>query len=509
MRAPEDNIRIGIAGMPHAGKDRLTEAATGQYADTLKQIVEGNFWVPDSIISRKEERSKELFAKYSADPEGYAFRYQMNCLANRLKCQQTADNDSGIVLQAEPPEVEKATYGEANRGFMGEDFSIYENMAGAVIGRTKPVHFLVYLQVKEEGLPVILDRIARNGREGEKKFLQDPSYLLRHIQLHEEYMKNCCTRVITVDATHPAFGKDNLDPDQHLKGILEHIVQEVRTYKPAPRLALWQWEAVDYNSAQDAARVGRRQLRKLMKELKPIMCSAGLVSGGKSGLAAMVADSLDIKLCKELSGKNNEIVDKELLRFLDALSKLKTGKISLEELSGPCYDLQVHLRHERPARRKALMEEKERGTFEAKEAFIEDRSDEEDEGIFWKLFHEVHHSLSDGQYANLLKLAAEVKKDTPKPDLYLCVKRSALGAKKLCIGRDRGVEQDAWSLADMQHMEGLYPKFFETLEPRIELDMGDEEGKFDSDKEIHRGWLWQEMMIPLLKQKEQRKTEKQ
>lgn len=503
MRAPEDNIRIGIAGMPHAGKDQLTKAATEQYASTMKQIVEGNFWVPDSVVSRKEERSKELFAKYSADPEGYAFRYQVNCLANRLKCQQTADKDSGIVLQAEPPEVERATYGEANRRFMGEDFSIYENMAGAVIGRTKPVHFLVYLQVKEEGLPVILDRITRYGREGEKKFLKDPSYLLNHIQLHEDYMKNCRTRVITIDATHPAFGKDYVDPDQHLKGVLEHIVQEVRTYKPVRQLPLWEWEAIDYNSAQDAARVGRRQLRKLMGELKPCISTAGLVSIGKSGLAAMVADSLDIELSRELSGKNNVIVDKELLLFLDALAKYNTGKITWEEVSRPCYDLQVHLRHERPARRKMFMEEKN-GIFKPKEAFIEDRSDEEDREIFWKLFHDVHHTLSDGQYKNLLQLADEVAKTTIKPDLYLCLTRSALEAKKMSVGRGRDVEQEAWSLKDMRYMEALYPTFFASLEPRVELNAKE----FDSDKEIHRGWLWQEMMIPLLKQKEQRKTQR-
>ncbi len=489
----EDNIRIGVAGIFHSGKDRLTEAATTLYPDTTTALLKGNLWVPDEIISRKEKRNKELFDLYSRSPEKYAFPYQMECLANRLACQQLVDKDAGIVLQNQPLAVERATYGEANKDYLGEFFPIYDNMSRAIIARTKPVHVLVYLQVKEEQLPVILQRISASGRDGEKKFVDDPSYLLKLIRSHEAYMKECRIPVISVDATHPAFAKDYEDKEHHLKSVLEHLVRETRRYKAPPRLELWQWEAVDYNPAQQASRVGRRQVRNHVQQMNAIISTAGIVSGGKSGLAEMIADQLDINVSRELSGRNNEIVDPELFRFLDALAAFKAGKIPLEELRGPCYDLQVHLIAERPRKRKK---------FIAKgKAFIEDRSIEEDEEIFWRLFHDVHTSLTTQQYETLKQKAAVAAQETPQPHLYIGVMRSALEAKQLSIGRGRDVEQGAWSLADMQKMESYFHDFFSVKNPKIMLDMQ----KFNSDSEIHRGWLWQEMMWELMKREEERK----
>lgn len=492
----KDNIRVGVSGVIQSGKDQFTEAATGIYQDILLEALTGNFWVPHQVVSHTEKRNRELFRKYSAQPEKYAFAYQMECLANRQACQKIVDSESGLVLQNEPLDVERATFGEANKDYMGEFFPIYDNVSRQAISSAKKVDLHVYLQVKDEekGISELLDRIKCYGREGEKKFIQEPSYLVQLIRYHENFFKEVKIPVIYVDATHPSFRKDRQDKE-HLKTVLAGVAKDIRKYESPPRLKLFEWEAVeeyDHNRAHQAARFGRRHLRDYLAKNQKIITLAGLVSSGKTGLAELISDELEIALSRELSGRNVEVRDNYLGNFLNALSDFKLGKIPMEDLRKHCYALQEHLIPQRSERRQKF--------FDTGKSFVEDRSPVEDPCIFWKHFQEPGY-LTEEQVSHLQSMAVEAYSKAPKSDLLIKVLRPAQQCRQLAIGRGRDAEKAGWRLEDLEHMERLFRDFFRDMEqyqshkgPKFELDME----KFNLDSEIHRGFLWQEMMFHLM-----------
>jgi deoxyadenosine/deoxycytidine kinase len=485
----KNDLRYGLVGFPHVGKGPLKEAITQTFRDEFLKVGLGNVFIPEQVKYLEEKKNPELVEKFYRNRGKFAARLQRDFQANRAHCQKEVENSSGYLLQNSPPAAERAIYMEANKDAIGEDFACLDNMSQAQIANSEPPDIILNVFARESQLGVIFDRIEKQGTKGEASyFRKDPSLLLRYARLQKEYMKTCPIPVINIDATHPAFGKDHTDKS-HLETVVQDIVRQTREMKRPPRFPLWQWDMINLYQAQDASRRGRNQLRRIMAEHQYGISSASVVSGGKSTISAMIADSLDINLSKELSGDNNQIDDKELLRFLTALGQFKAGKISLSELVKPTEDLQDHLVEERPARRDEY--------WAMGKSFIQDRDDEEDKDIFWKLFHEVHGSIRKQKYEQLKRKFARRQKKTKQPDLYVCINRSGLEAKQMSIERGRGVEQEAWSLEDMEYMSRQYIPLFQKFKRKVIIDMVDGKPRFDSDREVHRGWLWQEMLHEL------------
>lgn len=492
-----DSITFGLSGVLGSGKDILSEAITETYRDEFLRFLQGNFWVPQEIVCPTERRNKDLFQGYSEDPHRYAFPYQAECLANRMECQRAVDRTQGIVLQKQPLAVERATFGEANRGYMGDLFQTYDNLSNQAIAGARPVDVHIYLRFGEEDIPELQERIRASGRPGEQKYCQDPSYLLDHIRLHESYFESCSgIPVITIDATHPAFRKDSPDKN-YLQEVIKDIVTQAREFIKPPRFPLYKWEQMDYNTAQEAARRGRFQLRDCLKEELRILSFAGLVSSNKTGLAKLVSAELEMGLTQELEGRNSVINDPLLFTFLDAKRAYELGRIPIHEVREHCYNLQVSLIEKRPSTREEA--------FARGRSFGEDRSIEEDPEIFWPLFVEQGFLTVD-QVVELEQMAKERYGRTIKSDLLIQTQRPALDCKILSIGRGREVEQEAWTLEDMEIMEGLYndrdgrdfvtrARDYGALKgPSLVIDMT----KFKSDNNRHLGWLWQEIMHELM-----------
>src|SRR3989338_7329290 len=114
----EDKITIALAGPIKSGKEILAAKAP-LYQNILFQALQGNYWVPSRLTLVKEEQDATLFEKYSAEPEKYAFEFQIRCLASRLEQQDVVDAASGMVLLGQPLGIDRQVYAEANRQALG------------------------------------------------------------------------------------------------------------------------------------------------------------------------------------------------------------------------------------------------------------------------------------------------------------------------------------------------------------------------------------------------------
>ncbi|MBI2146172.1 deoxynucleoside kinase [Candidatus Woesearchaeota archaeon] len=472
----EDKITIALAGPIKSGKDILAAQAQ-EFRETLFGCLQGNYWVPQQLKVLKEEQDKTLFEQYSADPKQYAFEFQMRCLASRLEQQDKVDDASGLVLLGQPLEIDRHIYAEANREKIGSSFVTYENLHREVAKRVKTPDLWIYLRVEERNLDILLERIRENGRPGEKKFLDDPTYLVQNIRLNEEFFKHVRQPVIEIDATHPVFsGKED---GTYVWKLFEHLTQEIRRYKQPPRLTLDEWEAVDYNQAQEGMWKAQTQLRQYLREHQKIIAMAGPVGLGKTGFAQLLGQRLEIGVLRELDGSNDEIKDLLLDRFLRDKPRY-------------CYDLQSHLIPKRTTARKEL---------HAKgKSFVEDRSPVEDQSIFWRRFHEQGY-LSDEQLSELKARARHAYADAPTSDLIIKLYRTPQECRKMILKRGRPQEVAAWPLSELRAMEPLYADFFEDMEqygshagPKIEFNLQE----LDPKNDIHKGYIFQEIHHALL-----------
>lgn len=480
----DDKITIAVGGPIKAGKDVLLDNASN-YQETLFQSLRGNFWVPQQVQVISEEHNRALFGRYSADPQRYAFEFQVACLNNRLAQQSKVDAAQGLVFHGQPLEIDRYIYAEANRSNMGDSFESYTGMYEEIRKRVASPDLWIYLRVPEERLDIMLERIRTGGRDGEKKFLEDSSYLLETIRLNEEFFTKVVRQpVITIDATHPVFGgqRDN----EYLPTLYQDIANQIRQYKKPRRLPLQEWEEIDYNRSQKGMREARRQLRRYLATNQSIIAFAGLVGISKTSMAELLSAELDIEVMLELSGKHNAIADELLDKFL-------------RDKKTYAYDLQKSLIPKRIGMRKEK--------YALGKSFVEDRSPVEDQSIFWRRLHQ-QGNLSDDQMRELTGLAKQAYATAPKSNLMIKLLRSPEQCREMILRRGRQVEIDAWPIEDLKEMEVLYRDFFEDMEqykshdgPTLELDVE----YWDAKNTVHWGYLFQEMFHNLLEWEERKK----
>ncbi len=477
----DDKITIAVAGPIKSGKDVFVEKAQ-HYKEIILQSLLGNFWVPPQLTAVKEQQDQALFEKYSAEPKRYALEFQIRCLASRLEQQDLVDRASGVVLLGQPLEVDRWIYAEANREHISDAFATYEKLYEQVKRRVTSPDIWVYLQVQD--VEVLKRRIAREGLPGERKFLDDDSYLRRIMELNDEFFRRVQQPVINIDAAHPVFdGEQSLnDGEQSLNyfpALFERTAKEIRQYKEPPRLTLDEWESVDYNTAQDAAERARRQLRDYLQRHQTIITLAGSVGLGKTGMAKKLSNSLEIEIILELQGKNDAIRDELLSKFLQ--NKARYG-----------YDLQKHLLPKRAERRKEL--------YNTGKSFVEDRSPVEDQSIFWRRFHQQGY-LSDKQLKELQELAKTTYAAVAKSEVMIKLNRPARECRQMILKRGRHEEIRAWPLAEIEQLQKLYEDFFTDMEqygshegPKLEFDLAELNPKDD----LHKAYMFQEMLHSLI-----------
>ncbi len=472
----EDKITIALAGPIKAGKDILLKHAS-TYQDLLYQSLAGNFWIPQKLTIINDQPNLELFERYSQNPKQYAFEFQVACMANRLAQQNHVDASTGLILLGQPLEIDRHIYAQANRAHLSDSFSSYDQLYAQVKKRVTPPDIWIYVRITEQQLPLLLDRIERYGRPGEKKFLQDPSYLLENIRLHEQFFAHNRQPIITLDGTLPLF--DQQPHQQNATTLIQTIATQINQYCPPHHLTLDEWEAIDYNKAQNGMRQAKRQLRQYVQQHQKIITIAGPVGAGKTGLAELISHELEIDIFRELDGKNDQIVDELLFKFL---ADKKTY----------AYDLQKSLLPKRVNARKELAAQHK--------SFIEDRSPVEDQSIFWRRLHQQGY-LSDQQLAELKTLAIQAYQSAPKSDVLIQLFRDAKECRKMILNRGRLPEVKAWPQAELEAMQKLYDDFVQDIQqygshhgPTLSINLH----HFNPKNTIHQGYLWQEILHGLL-----------
>src|SRR3989338_4018651 len=357
-------------------------------------------------------------------------------------------------------------------------------MFGEVRKRVSSPDVWIYLRVPEEKIDLLLERIKTNGREGEKKFLTDSSYLHENIRRNERFFTEIVRQpVITIDATHPLFGGET--SQEHLPGIYQDIANKIYAYKKPHRLTLDEWEAVDHNRAQNAMREARRQVRKYLTDHQTVITIAGLVGSSKTGTAELLSAELDIDIMRELSGKHNAIAD-------DLFEKFLWDKKTY------AYDFQKSLIPKRIGQRN--------DKYQSGRSFVEDRSPVEDQSIFWRRLQEQGY-LSKEQMDELIQSAKTAYAPAPKSDVMIKLLRSPRECRKMILKRGRPAEIKAWSRAELEAMEVFYKGLFEDMDkygshqgPKMELDLQE----WDAKNTTHWGFLFQEILHGLLEWEERK-----
>ncbi len=162
-------------------------------------------------------------ADFYADMPRWAFQSQTFFLTRRLRAHYELLTRPGVVVQ------DRSVYEDAEifarnlylQGRMSaRDYATYADMYDVLKLFLPPPHLVVYLQASVDTL---LERIARRGREYEKKI--ERAYLEQLNRLYEEWTANFqLAPVLTVPADRLDFVKNN--PDLEL--ILAKIQQKLR-----------------------------------------------------------------------------------------------------------------------------------------------------------------------------------------------------------------------------------------------------------------------------------------
>ncbi len=478
----EDKISIAVAGPFKSGKGVLSRKAQEErfMRILIQTTLDGNYWVPKRIATVRENLQEDIFEKYSTDPRKYAFEFQIHSMAQRLAQQNFIDRMAGLLFQGQPLEVDRWVYAEANREHIGDSFATYERMYQEVSRRVRSPELYLYLRIPPERVDVLQRRIRESGRAGEQQFVTDPAYLRSIIELNDRFFHEIVRKpVLEIDATDPAFDQNDDQHDSFFEELFQRIAFWIRDHKKPPQLELEEWIAVDYNRAQQASREARRQLREYLQQHQKIITLAGLVGSGKTGFAEMLSYELEIDLLRELDGSNDRIADELLGQFLRDKPRY-------------CYELQRHLTPKRAGARKEM--------YAQGRSFVEDRTPEEDQGIFHRRFHQQGY-LSDDQMGELQRMAKGAYAQAPKSACMIKLLRDPHDTRDLILRRGRPEEIGAWPPAELEAMAALYDSFFREVDhygahqgPKLEFDLR----KIDPRNSTHQGYIFQTIHHALL-----------
>ncbi|MBI2102436.1 deoxynucleoside kinase [Candidatus Woesearchaeota archaeon] len=196
----------------------------------------------------------------------------------------------------------------------------------------------------------------------------------------------------------------------------------------------------------------KEKLQHCLERTPTIITVAGNIGLGKSTLAELISQDLEIPGSYEL---DNRVMNVDLLmRFI---------KAPFEEKAQHCYNLEVDLCNRRvDARRTRAL----RG-----QSFIEDRTPEEDPAVLHPHLANLGY-LNREQYDDLQQLWKSQAGKTPRSGIMLLLHASAEVARAGIERRGREGELDAWQLErDLRPLKELYDVFPERV-PQYGLHQG-------------------------------------
>lgn len=181
-----------------------------------------------------------------------------------------------------------------------------------------------------------------------------------------------------------------------------------------------------------------KALKNYLAEHKTLITIAGNIGLGKTTFARIMSHCLDIEGSYELDAEHDHIDDELLAKFL--IDKPRY-----------CFQLQQHFRSKRLKFRAQ--------NAQKKGSCVEDRTPEEDPGVFYRFFHKCGY-LTDSQLDQLENEAIQAyKKSYPADLMIILLGRPELSRQRI-LQRERPEEINAWRLEEeLRPLAELYKKF--------------------------------------------------
>lgn len=222
-----------------------------------------------------------------------------------------------------------------------------------------------------------------------------------------------------------------------------------------------------------------KELKQYLTDHKTFLTIAGNIGLGKTTFARIMSHGLDINGCYELDAEKDHINDELLAKFLGDKPKY-------------CFQLQQHLLTKRLSFRK----------YNAAKSgsCIEDRTPEEDPGVFHQFFHQRGY-LTDQQLKQLEEEAITAYRSAPHSDLMIILQGSPELSRLRILQRGRPEELKAWRLEEelrpMAELYGDFPGLVEKYDlhagPILTFDLD----CLDITNRVHEGYICEQILDSL------------
>lgn len=418
-----ENLRIGIIGNIGVGKSTLvTKAKTEPYREQLLSLFLGDQKDVD-IHTFEETFNPVVLDEFYKDPVKNAFMAQIEFFNGRLERQKSIDNSRGIILEDRTLAEDYHIFGKAQRilGNMSEpEFQAYQRTYHLMTETFKEPDILVYLRAD---VAVLLQRIAKRGRESEKLIL--PSYLQQLNYLYEEFIANYVKCPVLIIDTN------SLSEEEFIKVTIDQITARVgelklRIITPGIR----NWVKLPETQATLKAIEIEKKLEAYLKEHPTLITIAGNVGLGKSTITAIMERSLNLTGIYE-KPEENPLLE----RFLGDKKRY-------------CYELQLHFLKMR-AKQRLLGKTGDK-------SYVKDRSLAEDLLVFCPQFHQSG-LLTDVEIERLTTEYHKANSQLPSADLIIHLVGNPKLAWQRITQRGREMEiQGGWSQSEITNLNHWY-----------------------------------------------------
>ena len=459
-----ENLRIGICGNIGVGKSTLVKKfSLPPLSDILLDTLPGRT-DQSKIHVFPEEFNSDVLEAFYTDPIRHALTAQIEFFNGRLERQQRIARAQGIVLEDRTLAEDYHIFGKAQQiqGNMSPaEFLAYQRNYRLLTKEISPPDLIIYLQSSVE---TVINRIAKRGRTEEKQIPQE--YLKTLNGLYEEFIKHHAKcPVIIINAN-----EDCDDDDDYFKRIIGRVTENIKNLNvriTTPRIS--EWVSLPQTRATLKSIKAEKTLREYLDHNPKLITIAGLVGLGKSTLAAILEQSMQIEALYE-KPEENPLLEK-----------------FLGDKQTYAYELQLHFLNMRSQQR--LTGKK------GDHSYVKDRSLPEDYLTFSRMLHHQGY-LSENQLDNLSIQFRKKCQELPDSDLLIILKGSPELAWQRIVQRGRLAEvEGGWNIEDIKFLAGLYSTYGKDVKygfhdgPILEIDVG----KIDLLNRIHLGYVFDEI----------------
>ncbi len=459
------DLHLAYVGNIGVGKSELLNASTRPpLREKLLGLLDGNPYAHRDIRVFEEEFNQEHLDRYYANPKAEAFKFQMRMFDSRLARTDDIRRQGGICIEDRTLDEDYHIFGKAqlkNENMSDEEFEIYEGHFRHLTAQIPAPDLIVYFRAD---LDTLMVRIQKRGRESEKSISR--AYLKDLQGLYEEWLDRYdkCP-VITIDANR------DMDTTDYLEDTISRIADEVPRFKHIRSLipGFGEWVTMPTPDATRRAIKAQRKLTAYLHEHPCLITIAGNIGLGKTTLANILSEDLDVPTLYEAPEDNP---------LLEAF---------LADKKTHCYALQEHLFHMR-----ADLRRKGKGG----QSYIKDRSMAEDVLTFCPVFKRQGY-LTESQFDHLAVKFRALSSGLPEADLIIHIQGSPELAWSQIQHRSRAMEvEGGWTYQDIQELHQEYQQFGRRVTnygyhsgPILTVDRS----QFDFINRIHLGWLMEEM----------------